>query len=356
MDLRTIRGRIDAIDREMLSLLAERMELALRTAKLKTTIRDPAREAWVLDQAARYSRIQGHLVEGDFVLSLFGEIIRESRRIQEKRRPLIGFQGEHGAFGELVARRHDPGGIPIPCVDFEDVFTGVENGWLDSGVVPVEGSAAGAVTAANDLVAERGLAVTGAVKLRLNHCLLAPPGVKFEDIRVVYSHPLALARCRDFLDRHDLEARSYYDTAGAARMLARERPGQAGSIGSELCAGLFGLEIIEDRIEDRASEPTRFLVLAREARAAPGDMCAVVLTETRGADVIAEAQAALSWVGIAPARIECLPCRQRLGRSLVILDVGDAVGRRSVDAALERLRQGTRTLRLLGFFSEEVCE
>lgn len=175
MDLQKIRDSIDDIDGKILSLLTERMELALRTRRLKATIRDKAREAWVLERAERYSRNHKHLVQGDFVHSLFVEIIEESRRIQAANRPLAGFPGEHGARSELAAQRYDSGLVPIPCGDLEDVLLGVENSWLDFGVVPLENPAGGTVPAVSDLMVERRLSVAGAVKLGNGHSRVAPP-------------------------------------------------------------------------------------------------------------------------------------------------------------------------------------
>jgi chorismate mutase len=85
MNLQEIRERIDELDREILSLLNERMELALRTGRLKEAVRDEAREARVLEQVGRYADNHHNLLGGDFVKALYGEIMKESRRIQEKR-------------------------------------------------------------------------------------------------------------------------------------------------------------------------------------------------------------------------------------------------------------------------------
>ncbi len=153
MSLKTIRKKIDGIDIELLNLLNDRLELALRTRKLKPAVRDTERENEVM--ARLKARTAGSSILSDeFVEKLIGGIIEESRRVQEKPLDLIGFQGEHGAFGEAAARRFRPNLVPIPCPQFSDVFEGVESGQLDFGIVPVENSLAGPVTLVNEMLVE----------------------------------------------------------------------------------------------------------------------------------------------------------------------------------------------------------
>ena len=262
MKLEEIRSRIDKIDRELLVILQERMGLALRSSKFKQTVSDPEREKSILD---RIGRMKLDLIEGSFSKQLLQTIITESKRLQKEDRPLVAFQGEHGAYGEVAARRLVPGGAYIPCMEFVDVFHGVEEGSLDLGVVPVENSLEGAVTQVNELLTTTRLKVIGEAKVPVNHCLLAPEDTDYREIRMVYSHPQALAQCRGFLTRNKLEPRPFYDTAGAAKMLARENLKAAAVIASALSAELYNLEIIKEKIEDGASNSTRFLLLSREA-------------------------------------------------------------------------------------------
>jgi prephenate dehydratase/chorismate mutase len=356
MNLQKIRDHIDELDREILSHINERMELALRTAKLKEFVADKERETQVLDQVARYTQNQNHLVQGDFVRALYGDIIDESRRIQEKKQPLIGFQGEHGAFGELAGRRYNQGLIPIPCEQFEDVFDGVEKGWLDCGIVPVENSIGGAVTTVNDLMIQRNLSVIGAIRLRINHCLLTLPETNYQDIRIVYSHPQALSQCRDFIERHRMEARPFYDTAGAARMLSQDKPGMSAAIASELCAGLYRLEMIKDRIEDHAFNYTRFLVLAKEPQTAPADKCSIIFSTPNKAGALFEVLEIFARAGINLTRIESFPCHNDPRHSVFFLDFQNGENRGSIEPSLELVRRKSRTFRFLGFYQEEACE
>ena len=190
MKLNEIRYKIDRIDRELLVLLQERMGLALRSKKFKTAVSDPSREE---DLLARAERLNLDLVERSFTRELLATIIQESKRLQEEDRKLVAFQGEHGAYGEVASRQLVPSGAYIPCLEFVDVFRGVEEGYFDLGVVPVENSLEGAVTQVNDLLTTTDLKVIGEISVPVKHCLLATQGTDYREIRVVYSHPQAPA-------------------------------------------------------------------------------------------------------------------------------------------------------------------
>lgn len=261
MDIQEIRKRIDMIDREVVSLLNRRMEHALRLKRLKGSIFEPEREMKVLGNVRRYS--QG-VMRPEFSERLYAEIIDESKRIQQQDLKLIGFQGEHGAYSEVAARTYEPSLMPIPCREFREVFDEVGTGQLDFGIVPVENSLEGAITQVNDLLIETELKIVGEVNIPVHHCLLALPDAEHGNLKVVYSHPQALAQCRGFIARHGLEPRPFYDTAGAARMLSDERPETAGVIAGRLCAGLYHLEVVRENIEDHESNATRFVILKGE--------------------------------------------------------------------------------------------
>lgn len=258
MDLKEIRKAIDATDYEIVKLLNRRMEYALRLKRLKRGVVDPDREREVFEHVRSYSH---KVTEPGFTERLYTTIIEESRRIQEKELRLIGFQGEHGAYSEVVAHAWAPALVSIPCVTFHDVFREVETGQLDFAVLPVENSLEGAITEVNDLLIETKLQIVGEVTIPVHHCLLALSEQDYREIRAVYSHPQALGQCRDFISRHKLEARPFYDTAGAAAMLREQRPAATGVIASRLCAELYNLEMLKENIEDHASNSTRFVFL-----------------------------------------------------------------------------------------------
>jgi prephenate dehydratase/chorismate mutase len=317
MNLDEIRHKIDKIDRELLVLLQERMSLAIRSKKFKSSVVDVDREEIVLSRAERMNLA---LVPGSFSRRLLRTIIEESRRLQQEDRPLVAFQGEPGAYSEVACRHLVPGAAFIPCMEFIDVFQGVQDGYLDLGVVPVENSLEGAVTQVNDLLTTTDLKVIGEVRVAVNHCLLATEPMDLRDLRVVYSHPQALAQCQRFLLQHKLEPRPYYDTAGAAKMLARENPRAAAAIASKLCGELYDMEIIAEGIADGTANSTRFLLLSRQAYAGRGDKTSIIFATAHQAGRLFNVLRLFAEAGINLTRIASMPLRTDPGNYSFFLD------------------------------------
>jgi prephenate dehydratase len=342
-----IRKKINKIDRELLILLQERMGLALRSNKFKETHSDPAQEN---DLLARVERLNLDLIESSFTRQLLKTIVQETKRLQDEDRSLAAFQGEHGAYGEVAARQLVPKGAYIPCLEFIDVFRGVEEGYFDLGVVPVENSLEGAVTQVNDLLTTTDLKVIGEVKVAVNHCLLASETTDYRDIRQVFSHPQALAQCRNFLMRNKLEPRPYYDTAGAAKMLARENPRAAAAIASSLCAELYDLEIIKESIEDGPSNSTRFLLLAREPHPNNGDKTSIIFAVPHEAGRLYAVLRLFADAEINLTRIASMPLRSDPGNYSFFLDFEGSDKDAKVAGVLKQMEGLTKWVKYLGSY------
>jgi len=355
MSLKKFRTRIDSIDYEILRLLHERIELGLRTKRLKPGIQDKDRETQILEQLQDYACLYG-VLQKDFLESLYPAIMKESRRIQGANKLLIGFQGEHGAFSEVASKHYDPNLVTLACSEFADVFEEIELGYLDMGIVPVENSLGGAITEVNELLVRTNLKVVAGIKLRINHCLLMLPGAQYRDIRIVYSHPQALSQCRDFLSRHQLEARPFYDTAGAAKMLVKDKPNMAAVIANARCAELYNLEIIKENIQDNVGNFTRFLVLAKEEQKDSVNKCSIIFSTPHKAGALFEVLKIFADAGINLTRIESLPNREDPGSSVFFLDFQSKTIRAQVKPILEKVKEKTVMLKSLGCYQEKVYE
>ncbi len=342
-----IRKKINKIDRELLVLLQERMGLALRSKKFKESPSDPQQEN---DMLARAERLNLDLIESTFTRRLLHTIIDETKRLQDEDRSLAAFQGEHGAYGEVAARQLAPDGAYIPCMEFIDVFRGVEEGHFDLGVVPVENSLEGAVTQVNDLLTTTDLKVIGEVKVTVSHCLLATEATDYREIRQVFSHPQALAQCRNFLMRNKLEPRPYYDTAGAAKMLARENPRAAAAIASSLCAELYDLEIIKEGIEDGPSNSTRFLLLAREPHPDNGDKTSIIFAVPHEAGRLYAVLKLFADAEINLTRIASMPLRSDPGNYSFFLDFEGSDKDATVAGVLKKMEALAKWMKYLGSY------
>ena len=154
--------------------------------------------------------------------------------------------------------------------DFESVFTAVEEGMCEYGVLPIENSTAGSVTQVYDLMAKHDFKIAKALKLRIRHVLLAPKGVKLADVKEIASHPQAIAQCAEFLKAHQgVRTVPASNTAAAAAELAKSGRKDAAVIASRECAELYGLDILADDISDTTSNFTRFICISRKTEIYP---------------------------------------------------------------------------------------
>jgi chorismate mutase/prephenate dehydratase len=183
----------------------------------------------------------------------------------------VAFQGEKGAYSEAAVYTFFGESAEVkPCRDFKDVFDSVEKHDAQFGVVPIENSLEGSINQTYDLFLKHDLKVCGEVIIRVSHCLIANPNTSIEEIKTVYSHPQALAQCRNYLERSGWELIPTYDTAGSAKMLKEKMLTDAAAVASERAAELYGLKILAREIEDNPNNYTRFFVLAKEDAAKTG--------------------------------------------------------------------------------------
>lgn len=275
------RASIDRVDRALLELLNERAELGRSIGALKERSGMPvysaARERDLLAGLAADNR-------GPFPNSaiepVFREIISATRSLERRLR--IAFLGPEGTYSHLAARRHFGGSVDfLPTTTIGDVFSAVERGHAELGVVPVENTTEGVVTQTLDAFVGCELTICGEVLQRISHHLLSRSGRR-EDVRRVASIGQVLAQCRVWLE-HNLPGVERVETgssAAAARLAAEDA--SVAAIGSALAGTVYGLAAIEAGIEDRRDNTTRFLLLGREAPARSGrDLTSAVFTVSK---------------------------------------------------------------------------
>lgn len=182
----------------------------------------------------------------------------------------IAFQGVRGAYSEEAALKRFPEGEPDGFPYSEQVVEAVDSGRADYGILPLENSIAGPVGVNLDLFLAHDIFIIDEVYLPIDHCLLAKPGVKLGDVWSVYSHPIALAQCREFLNSHGYKAVPEYDTAGSAELIAGHgRPGEA-AIAPRRCAAIYGLEVLAENIQSVRANITRFGLFTRRDKVPSG--------------------------------------------------------------------------------------
>src|SRR3954451_20640653 len=171
----------------------------------------------------------------------------------------IAYQGEPGAYSEAAALAFAPEAVPVPCRSFEDVFQAVADGTTGRGLFPMENTIGGSIHRNYDLLVEHELPIVGEVQLKVDHCLMALPGVRLEDVRVVHSHPQALAQCERYLrSLPNVQIEAVYDTAGGAKLIREQSLQHDAAIASIRAAQVFGLEVLKRGIQDYDHNITRF--------------------------------------------------------------------------------------------------
>lgn len=270
-------------------------------------------------------------------------------------KPAIAFQGEPGAYSELACIRFAPDGAPLACATFEDAFEAVQTGRAARAMLPIENTLAGRVADIHHLLPEAGLHIIAEHFLPIEHHLLAKPGVKFGDVKVVRSHAMALGQCRGFFKAHKaVRAEMAGDTAGAARRLAESDHKDEAVIASDLAAEIYGLEILRANIEDADHNTTRFLEMALEpSDAAQGDGPIVTSFVFQVRNIPAALYKALGGFATNGVNLTKLESYQLEGSFNATMFYADAEGHphdASMRLALEELSFFSSSLKILGVY------
>jgi prephenate dehydratase len=270
------------------------------------------------------------------------------------------FQGELGAFSQVAARLlAGDDCIPVPLQTFEDVFVSVVNGKCNCAVIPIENTLHGSIHENYDHLLKYDLPIRGETFVRIVHNLIVPPGVRFPQIRRVYSHQAALNQCRTFFEENpQIEKTLFYDTAGSVKMVMEEGLKDAGAIASANAAEIYGAKILRKSIEDDRENFTRFFLLERPRRASklkPPEKAnqfktTVVFTTPNIPGALFRSLSAFALRDVNLTKIESRPLRGKPWEYLFYLDfighVDDPVCRN----ALNHLAELADFLRILGCY------
>ena len=297
IDLKTARGEIDRIDEELVRLFLKRLKVSRDVALAKREkggpITDPAREREILTRVSVEAGPENENAARLFFSTLFSISKARQRSILRGQSPLVdeikrsaalhadaahafpshaivACCGTEGSYAQQAACRL----VRVPTIlyfnNFEKVFEAVEQGLCPYGVLPVENSAAGSVVAVYDLMQRHRFRIARALRLKVDHVILAPPGVKLADVKEIVSHPHALAQCSEFFRTHpEIRSTPSPNTAVAAKEIAASGRRDAAVIASRACAELYGLDVIAERIQDAVYNYTRFICISKDLEIYP---------------------------------------------------------------------------------------
>ncbi|HBM47324.1 MAG TPA: bifunctional chorismate mutase/prephenate dehydratase [Lachnoclostridium sp.] len=285
MDLLECRNKLDVIDKQIVKLFEERMDICGKVAETKIAsgkaVYDAEREKQKLDAVSAMADSEFNQVA---VRELFSQMMSISRKYQysilaEHGRALkLGFerldklpmdgvrvvhQGVEGAYSHAAALQYFGENASIYHVaHFEDAMKEVQLGNADYAVMPIENSSAGAVIDMYDLLTRYDNYIVAETFLPVEHALLGVPGAKLSDIKTVFSHPQALMQCSQFLNDNGFKQISVENTAVAAKRVVEEGDKTQAAVASEIAGKLYGLELLKPAIQNNQGNTTRFIILA----------------------------------------------------------------------------------------------
>ena len=288
MDLSELRKEIDGVDEQLIPLLIKRMEIAKEVAAYKVErgipVLNAKREQEILDKVGEKCGEYGNTIK-----TIYSATMDASRALQHKiigggselRKTIdgaqrnkklritangaeIACQGVEGAYSQRAAKAIFPD-CPIRFYkQFENVFEAVNQGKARFGIIPVENSTAGSVHEAYDLIMKYRFYVVGSYNMKIDHCLCAKEGTKFESIENVYSHPQALSQCSAFLKSFDFTGVNFLNTAVAAEYVSKSDKKNIAAICSEEAAKKYGLKILRKGVQNVVNNTTRFIVISKD--------------------------------------------------------------------------------------------
>lgn len=320
--LADLRGRIDAVDAELVSLLARRVALAGEIGALKAkegaAFYDPVREACVLEKVLD---LNGGALPETAVRAIYREIISAS--IATEKTLAIAYLGPEATYTHQAAIRKFGSSLAYRSMPtIPDVFAEVERGDADYGVIPIENSTEGAVFHSMDMLVESDLRICAQIYLPVEHCLLSASPM--EAVREVHSKDQALGQCREWLRRHLPDARQVEVTSTAqAAENARERGGVA-AVASALASELYAVPVLKTGIQDRPDNVTRFLVVGRTGArpvGAGGDKTSLVLSLRDESGALEKALRPFASRDINLTRIESRPSRKKAWDYFFFIDL-----------------------------------
>ncbi len=275
------------------------------------------------------------------------------RKIKVPSSSPIAFQGELGAFSQQAAERiFGPRIEPLPCPAFEDVFRRLIRGAVVAAVIPIENSLAGSIHQNFDLLARHAVEAIGETLIRIEHHLIARPGVRLADVRQIYSHPVALAQCQRFLrSLRSAEKVSFYDTAGSVKHIRDGEISYAAAVASAVAARMYGMKILRRNIEDHRENFTRFLALARRGRFPQGgSKTSLVFSLRNEPGALFKALSVFALRDINLTKIESRPIQGKPWEYLFYVDLQSDVRSGQCANALRHLQEMTAYFKLLGSY------
>jgi prephenate dehydratase len=268
----------------------------------------------------------------------------------------IAFQGEPGANSDTACRNVYPTMEPLPRPTFEDAFNAVETGKADLAMIPIENTIAGRVADIHYLLPESKLHIVGEYFLPIHFQLMVLPGVARGEIKTVHSHIHALGQCRKYIRKNSWKPMVAGDTAGAAKLVAEKQDRTMAALAPTLAADLYGLDILEENVEDTERNITRFVVLSKgrswaDRAVNQGRMITTFVFRVRNVPAaLYKAMGGFATNGVNMTKLESYQLGGEFTATQFYADIEGHPDDAHVARALEELRFFSREVRILGVY------
>ncbi len=380
MDLKELRREIDQIDDELVRLFTARMDVAAKIADYKKEhslpILAPVREREKLQDVAQKA---GPEME-NYARVLYSMLFELSRSYQSKRNattsalyqqitnaientpnlfpqaPIVACQGVEGAFSQIACEKIFKNPFIMYFKNFDAVFSAIEQGMCQYGVLPLENSTAGSVKKVYDLMIKHNFSIVRTFRLKVDHNLLANKGAKMNEIKEVYSHEQAINQCSEFL--HKLPGVTVIpvaNTAVAAEMVAKSGRLDVAAISSRACAELYGLTNLAASIQDKGNNRTRFICISKNMEIYPGsDKTSIMMVLPHRPGALYRVLARLYTLGINVTKLESRPIPDREFEFMFYFDLETSIYSEEYVQLMCELDELCEEFKYLGSYTEVV--
>ncbi|WP_311746364.1 bifunctional chorismate mutase/prephenate dehydratase [Proteus penneri] len=374
LDLLAIRDKITTLDSELLTLLANRRQLSADVAQFKLNthrpIRDKNRERELLDLLIEKGKKVG--LDGFYISRIFQMIIEDSVLTQQailqqhlnatpNESARIAYLGPKGSYSHIAARqyaaRHFDTYVDCTCQKFDDIFTLVDTGQADYGLLPIENTSSGAINDVYDLLQTTSISIVGEIRIPINHALLTSVDSSTEELQTIYSHPQPFQQCSHYLNQYPNWKIEYCEsTAAAMEKVALAQSPHIAAIGSEAGGSLYGLKPLANNLANQQINVTRFIVIARKAidvsEQVPAKTTFLMATGQQ-AGALVDALMILKKYDIIMTKLESRPINGTPWEEMFYIDVQANLREINMQKALHDLSQTTRSLKILGCYPSE---
>lgn len=373
MELTELRDKIDVIDKQIVELYEKRMEISRQVAEYKIgtgkKVFDKERE----EEKLRKVRAMAHNeFNSHGIVELFEQIMSMSRKLQykmltekgsmgrlpfievdtlDKEKARVVFPGAEGAYTQEAMLEFFGKDVNCFHVDtFRDAMIAIDEGSADYAVLPIENSTAGIVNEIYDMLVEFENYIVGEHIIRIEHCLMAVPGTKIDEIRTVYSHPQSLMQSSRYLQEHaSWKQISMNNNAFAARKVAEDMDGAQAAIASAHAAETYGLEILEKGVNRSSTNSTRFIVVTnRKIFLRDAGKVSICFEVPHESGSLYHMLSHFIYNNLNMNKIESRPLEDRNWEYRFFIDFDGNLADEAVKNALRGLREEARNLRILG--------